>query len=110
MPVGMRWSKNQGRWVKDDEFRENYYDGFDDKSWGLMISYWRYYPDKLLDLLEADNPRYNLELIQRLILRLYARYWKVFATGSRGLTKTYCTILGRMVMGLLYPGVITRYV
>ena len=65
MPAGLKWSPERGRWVKDNK-QELYYEGFDADSWGLLISYWRWYPDKFLDAMEGDNPKYSLEIIQRM--------------------------------------------
>lgn len=63
MPNGLKWSKQNHRWVKDEQTEELYYDGFDPRAWGLLISYWRYYPDKFGDLLMSDAPKYDVELI-----------------------------------------------
>lgn len=109
MPNGIRWSKEHARWVRDDENRELYYDGFDMDAWGLLISFWRYYPDKFLDLMESDNPKYSLEIVQRVMLRIAARYEEVFESASRGTTKSFCGLAGEEVSGILYPGVTTRY-
>lgn len=110
MPNGLKWSKQNHRWVKDEQTEELYYDGFDPRSWGLLISYWRYYPDKFGDLLMSDAPKYDVELIQRLIMRAYARYDELFITGSRGTTKSFCTYTALKEMGILYPGVRRAYV
>lgn len=109
MPAGLKWSKENRRWVKDTHVRTLYYDGFDPKSWGLLVSYWRYYPDRLLDMLESDNPKYSLELIQRIFIRAFLRYPEVFITASRGTTKSFCADATEHVKGIVYPGVTDRY-
>lgn len=109
MPIGLKWSKENRRWVKDTRSRELYYDGFDPKSWGLLVSYFRYYPDRFLDMLESDNPKYNLELIQRVFIRAFMRYPEVFITASRGTTKSFCADAAEHAKGILYPGITDRY-
>ena len=58
-----KYSKQTGQWVKDEEKQKIDYDALelydDDESWGLLVSYWRQYPDRLLDLLESENPPYT---------------------------------------------------
>jgi hypothetical protein len=111
MPAGLRWSKENRRWVPDTEQREIYYDGFEKnaRSWGLLISWFRWYPDKFLDMMEGPSPKYQLEPIQRMFIRAFARYEDIFLTASRGTTKSYCGLSGMMVVGALYPGIEYRY-
>lgn len=109
MPSGLRWSKEHKKWVKDASREELYYDGFDADSWGLMISFWRWYPDKFLDAMEGDNPKYSLEIIQRVFLRILARYIEPFITASRGTTKSFCGLSYEEVKGILWPGISDYY-
>lgn len=109
MPVGLRWSKEHKKWVKDTSRQEQYYDGFDPDSWGLLISYWRWYPDKFLDAMEGDNPKYSLELIQRVFIRILARYLEPFITASRGTTKSFCGLSEEQTKGILWPGITDYY-
>ncbi len=110
MPKGLRWSKTGARWVVDESTPEQMtYENFDLAAWGLLISYWRYYPDKFLDIMEGETTKYELTLIQRVFLRAYARYPQVFNTASRGTTKTFTVFGEKEAEGILYPGVDTRY-
>ena len=78
--------KSTGKWVKPKRERAFDYEKINKKSWALLISFFRYYPDYLLDLLRAKNAEFGLELIQRIMLRVQARYQISYITGARGLT------------------------
>ena len=110
MPQGLKWSKTGARWVIDEECPPQLsYKNFDPKSWGLLISYWRFYPDKFLDMMEGESSKYETQLMQRINMRANARYPMVFETESRGMTKSYCELAEKEVEGILYPGVNTQY-
>ena len=88
---GYKYSKEDAKWIKSSTEQAIDYENielYDEDSWGLLISYWRQYPDRLLDLLESENPPYTLEPIQLMLIRIYFRCEHVFVTGSRGLTKS----------------------
>lgn len=101
--------KSTGQWVKNKKERAFDYDKINKKSWALLISFFRFYPDFLLDLLRAKNAEYGLEFIQRVMLRVQARYGLTYITGCRGLTKTFITVAGKMTDGVLFPRIKTRY-
>ena len=112
MPSDYIYNKNDRVWVQEEKERKIEYDDsdiFDPDSWGLLISYWRACPDRLLDLMEADNPTYSVGIIQRLCIRAYCSFVHVFITGSRGLTKSFTSLTAKLLMGVLYPGIIMRY-
>lgn len=109
MPTGKTWSKNQRKWVNIDRERKLDFEGIDTEAAKLMVSYWRQYPDKFVDLLEAENPEFSQEIIQRINLRAFCRYQEVFITASRGTTKTHEAMKSRLVMGVLYPGIKMQY-
>lgn len=114
MPTGYRGEgrtliNSTGKWVKTKKNRAFDYDKINKKSWGLLISFFRFYPDALLDLLRAKNAEYGLELVQRIMLRVQARYGLTYITGCRGLTKTFITVAGKMIDGVLFPRIKTRY-
>ena len=56
MPQGKFYSKNLKKWVDKETERKIDYDQFDDEACALLISYWRWYPDKFVDLCEAETP------------------------------------------------------
>ncbi len=114
MPTGYRgegktYVQSTGKWVKTKKERAFDYEKINKKSWALLISFFRFYPDALLDLLRAKNAEFGLELIQRIMLRVQARYQISYITGARGLTKTFITVAGKKCDGVLYPRVKVRY-
>ena len=110
MPAGKYWNPTLHKWVKRGQPREINYDDMDDsESWALLISYWRWYPDRMLAMLESEDSDYSLSLIQAMNIRVMARYQQVFITGSRGTTKTYSSFLSKMTEGVLWPGELIRY-
>lgn len=109
MPIGKTYSKTQHKWVDTDKERKQNYDAYNADACALLVSYWRWYPDKFLDLIESENSDYSLELIQRVNLRAFCRYQNVFVTGSRGTTKTYAVFLSDLVKGVLWPGIQQAY-
>lgn len=110
MPQGLKWSQTGARWVIDEGApRQLNYENFDPKAWGLLISYWRAYYDKFLDIMEGETSKYEVGIIQRILIRAYARYQQIFVTGSRGVTKSFTLFGGKKAEGILYPGVYTQY-
>lgn len=78
--------------------------------WGLLISFIRIFPDFLLDLYRSPEADYGEEtLIQRITMRVQARYQYVDITGCRGMTKTSTTFKGEMVEEQVFPGTKTSY-
>lgn len=109
MPAGKYWNTTLHKWVKRGQAREANYDEMMDDNWALLLSYWRWYPDRMLAVLEGEDSDYTLALIQALNIRVMARYQQVFITGSRGTTKTYSSFLAKMSEGVLWPGEFIRY-
>mgnify|MGYP007101918081 CR=1 FL=1 len=77
--------------------------------WGFIISFWRYFPDMIQDLLRSDEADYELTLVQRIIIRAKARNQYVDITGCRGLTKSFCSIIEEGDEMILYPSIRTAY-
>lgn len=71
-----------------------------------IIAYWRVYPDKFVDYLCSLNPdnTFKFYYIQRVYLRIVMRYKTVFATFSRGFSKSFLAVLSLMLKAILYPG------
>lgn len=101
--------KSTGKWVKNKKETAFDYDKINKKSWALLISFFRFYPDALLDLLRAKDAQYGLELLQRIFFRIQARYQTTYITGARGATKTFTEIGSKMIDGTLYPRDTCRY-
>lgn len=106
---GKKFSKKLHKWVDKETTQAFDYDTVDQESVAFMISFFRWYPDYFADLYRYEKSDYNLELPQRLMMRILVRYRNVFITGVRGLTKTYTLILTKMIQGILYPGEVMKY-
>ena len=104
MPQGKTYSKRLHKWVNKDRTTAFDYESVNTESAAFLISFFRAYPDYMADVFRSPQATYKLELPQRFMLRLFARYRDVFITGSRGLTKTHIILLGKMIAGILYPG------
>lgn len=110
---GKTFSRKLGKWLTTKKDRAYDYEALTEeqkKSVGLLISFFRFYPDYFYDMVRSPNARYKIELPQRILLRLFARYRNVYCTGARGLTKTYVVMLSKAADGLFYPGEKIRYV
>ena len=107
---GMKYLRNEGRWVQAKKEQVFDYDHLRHDIEGLIISFFRWYPDYYADLFRSETATYKLELPQRMMLRIDARYRNNYQTGVRGLTKTYVKLLGKMIKGELYPGIVMRYI
>ncbi len=113
MPTGKRFSKLQGKWVNVEKERAFEYGTMKQeqmRSAALIISFFRYYPDLFYDVIRSKNAKYKLELPQRLMLRVWARYRNTYITGGRGITKSYTLQLSKNHDGVFYPGEKIRYV
>lgn len=109
MAAGRKWNTTLHQWVKSGQERAADYSEEDWEAWALLLSYWRWYPDRMLAVLLGPEADYGLTLIQAIIQRVFARYQEAFVTGSRGTTKTYNAVLSKMLDCLLWPGEKIRY-
>lgn len=106
---GKVWMGGVG-WVSKREEADRDYSGYENDSWAFLISFWRWYPDQLLDLLRKPDAKYpNEELIQRVMMRAFARYQYVDITGCRSLTKTNTKMKQKLVWNILWPGTKSSY-
>lgn len=74
----------------------NYYD---------FISWARWYPDLLLDLMKPEKGGIKLHLDQRIFLRSDIRFMSMYGTFSRGYAKTYNEVLAMVVVAILFPNI-----
>lgn len=101
--------KATGKWITKKKEQAFDYDKIDKKAWALLISFFRFYPDFFLDLIRAKDAQYGLELPQRIMFRVQARYNLTYITGARGITKTFVTVLSKEHDGVFYPREKIRY-
>lgn len=70
-----------------------------------MISFFREYPDLLVDyMLRENNPNnFQFYFYQRIFLRILMRHRYVYATFPRAYSKSFLSMLGLMLRAVLYP-------
>lgn len=76
---------------------------------GLLISFFRAYPDLMEEILCGDRPDYHNSLLNAVTKRYMARYQETFTYAARGYGKTTCVVSSRCNQGILWPGEITGY-
>lgn len=97
-------------WASKKEAANRDYEEYKDESWAFLISVWRWYPDLLCDILRSPDAKYqNEELIQRVMMRAFARYQYVDITGCRSLTKTSTKMKQMLISNILWPNTKTSY-
>lgn len=70
-----------------------------------FISFCRWYPDLMFDLLKPKKGGINLHLDQRIFLRCDVRFFSLYGDFSRGYGKTYDEVLSAVAVAMTYPGV-----
>lgn len=71
-----------------------------------LIAYWRMYPDRFVDYLCSLNPKnsFYFYFYQRFYLRVIFRHRYVYATFTRGFSKSFMAVLALHIEAILYPG------
>lgn len=87
--------------ISQQQFVEGY--GHISDSFTDMISFFRQYPDMLLDYARTESTMYELTPFQRVYLRAFFRYKKVGIVASRGISKTFLNVLAQYLKCILYP-------
>jgi hypothetical protein len=68
-----------------------------------LLSFYREYPDLLLDTMKAKDSTFNFFPYQRIFLRQAIRHKYFFATYPRAFSKSFLSIMLLMVKCMLYP-------
>jgi len=108
MPSGRVWRKDTG-WIKKQTELEASYDNLGD-GWITLIALFRLFPDFMNDTLWGENADFQQALIQRIFMRIDARYQYVDKTACRGATKSFCTNIEKYDELILWPGIISTIV
>lgn len=70
-----------------------------------FISYCRWYPDLMFDLLKPKTGGINLHLDQRIFLRCDVRFFSMYGDFSRGYGKTYDEFMSAVAVAILFPNI-----
>lgn len=68
-----------------------------------LISFYREYPDYLVDFLAGPNSTFHLFFYQRVFLRIVMRHRYVYATFPRAYSKSFLSMMVLMIRCTLYP-------
>ena len=69
-----------------------------------LISFFRKYPDLLVDYMKGPDSTFNFYFYQRVFLRIVMRHRYVYATFPRAYSKSFLSMMALMLRCMLYPG------
>ena len=69
-----------------------------------LISFYRQYPDYLIDFMKGPESTFNFYFYQRIFLRVVMRHRYVYATFPRAYSKSFLSMMVLMLRCILYPG------
>ena len=72
--------------------------------WRKACEYWKSYPDRFIDFISTPDTKITLFFYQRIFLRIFFRYRRVFLTATRGTAKSWTAILAIYLQCMFYPG------
>lgn len=104
-----KYRYTNGHYVRNSGREGVNYNEFATDTWRLLLSFFRWYPDILEDIVEADNKEFSNSLISRVMKRYMARCQETFTSGSRGIGKTTVVVSDKCNKGILWPGEVTGY-
>lgn len=68
-----------------------------------MISFYRMYPDLLVDEMKGPDSTFHFFFYQRVFLRIIMRHRYTYATFPRAYSKSFLSMMGLMLRCILYP-------
>ena len=68
------------------------------------ISFYREYPDLLVDFMKGKESTFKFYFYQRVFLRVVIRHRRVYATFPRAYSKSFLSMMALMLRCILYPG------
>ena len=69
-----------------------------------LISFYRQYPDLLVDFMKGPESTFNFYFYQRIFLRVVMRHRYVYATFPRAYSKSFLSMMALILRCILYPG------
>lgn len=73
--------------------------------WAELISFLRFYPDYFFDLIKEPDSKFQLDLDQRVYMRLLARMPSNYVCVTRGYSKTMVEVMNAYATASLFPGI-----
>ena len=70
----------------------------------FLISFYRQYPDLLIDFMKGPNSTFEFYFYQRIFLRVVMRHRYVYATFPRAYSKSFLSMMVLMIRCILFPG------
>lgn len=68
-----------------------------------LISFYREYPDLLVDFMKGPDSTFNFYFYQRIFLRVVMRHRYTYATFPRAYSKSFLSMMVLMLRCVLYP-------
>lgn len=68
-----------------------------------LVSFYREYPDCLIDFMKGPDSTFNFYFYQRVFLRIVMRHRYVYATFPRAYSKSFLSMMVLMLRCILYP-------
>ena len=69
-----------------------------------LISFFRQYPDLLIDFMKGPDCTFKFYFYQRIFLRIVMRHRMTYATFPRAYSKSFLSMMALMLRCMLYPG------
>lgn len=69
-----------------------------------LISFYREYPDLLVDYVKGEDSKFHFYFYQRVFIRTVMRHRYVYATFPRAYSKSFLSMMVLMLRCILYPG------
>ena len=69
-----------------------------------LISFYREYPDLLIDFMKGEGSTFNFYFYQRVFIRVVMRHRYVYATFPRAYSKSFLSMMVLMLRCILFPG------
>ena len=77
------------------------------QKWIFLLAYFRWFPDKFYDIISPKKGGIKLNLYQRVMLRVFARFPNAYFILPRGSVKTHSNIMGEIHEAIFYPNIDT---
>lgn len=68
-----------------------------------VISFFRMYPDLLIDYMKGPDSSFKFYFYQRIFIRIVMRHRYVYATFPRAYSKSFLSMMVLMLRAILYP-------